>query len=64
MDLPILLIPEESRNVFIISFCLAWETYIMSVLLAWGTYVIFAITSFVLTFKDTVDSVMRRISIR
>ena len=64
LDMPILLIstfPEESRNVYTISFCLAWDTYIITFVLAWGTYIVFAVTSFVLTFKDTVDLVMRKI---
>ena len=67
LDIPFLLIsvfPKESRNVFTISLCLAWETFIVSVLCAWGTYAIYAITSFILTLKDTVDLVMMRIPIR
>ena len=67
MDLPGLLIslfPNESRNVFIICLCLGWEMFIVSVSSAWATYVIFTVTSFVLTLTDTVDSVIRRLSIR
>ena len=67
LDMPFLLIsafPDESRNFFIICLCLAWETFIFSVLLAWAAYAIFAITSFILTFEETVDLVMQRISIR
>ena len=67
LDLPILLIsvvPVESRNVFSIFFCVAWDTYNFSVILAWVIYVLFTITSFVLTLKDTVDLVIRRLLVR
>ena len=67
LDTPILLIslfPEDSRNALTISLCLAWETFIWSVIISWGNYSNFAITSFVLTLKDTVDLAMRRISFR
>ena len=64
LDLPMLLIsvvPDESRNVLTFFLCLTWESFIVSVVLAWGIYAIFAITSFVLAFKDTVDFLIRRI---
>ena len=67
LDLPMLLIsivPKESRNVFIIGLCLAWETSILFVPLAWCTYSVFTITSFVLTLTDTVDLIIRRLSVR
>ena len=65
LDMPILLIsvfPLQSRNVFTIVLCLTWETLFLSVLFAWTIYLVFAIISFVLTFKDSVDLTMRKIS--
>ena len=67
LDMPGLLIsvvPDESRNFVIISLCLAWDSFFLSVGVAWSTYTIFVVMSFVLTLKDTVDLVMKRISIR
>ena len=67
LDMPGLLIsvvPDESRNFVIISLCLVWETFIISIFCAWSTYVVFVIVSFILTVKDIVDLVMRRISVR
>ena len=67
LDLPVLLIsifPTESRNLFTISLCLAWDTCILSVLCAWETYAMYAMFSFVLTFNDTVDLVMKKITNR
>ena len=67
LDLPVLLIsvvPPKSRNFFTIWPCLAWDTFMLFVLCAWETYMLFTIPSFVLTFNDTADSVMKKISIR
>ena len=67
LDLPTLSIsvfPKESRNVLTISLCLAWDTFILSLLVAWEIYAMFVITSVVLSLTDTVDMVMKRLSIR
>jgi len=64
-DIPILLIsvfPPQSRNPLTICICLSCETLLIFVLCAWTTYTTFAIISFILTFKDTVDLIMKRIS--
>ena len=62
LDIPFLLISTfhvRSRNVVTISLSLAWDTFLFSVACTWGIYALFMITSFVLTFKDTVTRISK-----
>ena len=65
MDLPILLIsmfPASSRSYLTIPLCLILDTLALGTLFVWGIYVFFIILSFVLSFQDSVDLAIRKIS--
>ena len=65
LDIPILLISvfsNQSRNAGIILVCLVWETFMFFILMTWGTYAFFIIVSFILTFRDSVDLAMKKMS--
>ena len=65
LDIPILLIsifPAQSKNFFSISLCLTWDTLIFFIASSWTVYLVFMIISFVLTFKDSVDLTIQKIS--
>ena len=65
LDIPILLIsvfPAQSRNVMTILFCLTFDTLSLLTLLSWAVYTLFIIVSFVLTFKDSVDLAIQKMS--
>ena len=65
MDIQILSIsvfPGQSRNVLRILLCLTWDTVVWAIVLSLGVYFPFIIISFVLTFKDSVDLAIARIS--
>jgi len=62
MDIPILLIsvlPAQSRNFFTVGLCLIWNTLNVFAIISWSLYTFVIIVSFVITFKDAVDSAMK-----
>ena len=65
LDIPILLIsifPAQSRNVLTIVLCLTWDTLMFSIALSCAVYTLFIIVSFILTFIDSMDLAIQRIS--
>ena len=65
LDMPMLLVsvvPVSSRNVFTILLCLILDMLALSIVISWGIYVMFIIVSFILTFRDSVDLAIQRIT--